>query len=294
MKNNCTIITQEKLNELIQEHTEYLADPINSNNKRLSLRSQTFENLEFKNCDLTSSVFTGGTFIRCEFVNCNLHNSMFLQATFINCNMKHCYMSHCDFTVSVLKKCVFRECNMSRGVFAHSYIKSTTFILCDFTHCDFSDAVFRDMSSDYQDMMSYIPLNCPETGSFIGYKKAVTDPNLDGNYKCVIVKLKITEDAKRTSSFGRKCRCNKAEVMDITTLDGNPVINTIAFSAHDSDFMYTVGKIVTVDNFNTNRYEECALGIHFFITRKEAVDYDMQGILALLYNLKTSNDEDDS
>lgn len=57
--------------------------------------------------------------------------------------------------------------------------------------------------------------------------------------------------------------------------------------------MYTVGKIVTVDNFDTNRYEECAPGIHFFITRKEAVDYDMRGILALLYNLKTSNDEED-
>lgn len=293
MKNDHTIITQEKLNELISEHAKYLTDPIHLGAKRLSLPNQTFEDLEFRDCNLSNSVFTNSTFIRCEFINCNLHRSVFIQANFINCNIKHCCMSYCDFMVSVLKRCVFHDCHMSRSIFVRSYIKSTCFEMCDFTHCDFSDVVFQDMSSDHQDMMSYIPLNCPETGSFIGYKKALADPDLDGNYKCVIVKLKITEDAERTSSFGRKCRCNKAEVVDITTLDGTPVINTIAFSAHDSDFMYTVGKIVTVDNFDTNRYEECAPGIHFFITRKEAVDYDMRGILALLYNLKTSNDEED-
>lgn len=46
-----------------------------------------------------------------------------------------------------------------------------------------------------------------------------------------------------------------------------------AYSGYDSEFEYRVGEIVKVDNFDTNRWHECAPGIHFFITRKEAVDY---------------------
>lgn len=45
-----------------------------------------------------------------------------------------------------------------------------------------------------------IPLACPDTGSFIGWKKA----------SGLIVKLLIPSDAKRLSATGRKCRCNKA------------------------------------------------------------------------------------
>ena len=35
----------------------------------------------------------------------------------------------------------------------------------------------------------------------------------------------------------------------------------------------SVGDIVRVDNFDKNRWNECSTGIHFFITRQEAVDY---------------------
>ena len=47
----------------------------------------------------------------------------------------------------------------------------------------------------------------------------------------------------------------------------------VVYSNYDSSFAYRVGEIVSVDNFDTNRWNECAPGIHFFITRQEAVDY---------------------
>ena len=55
-----------------------------------------------------------------------------------------------------------------------------------------------------------LPIACPDTGSFIGWKKA-------SGY---IVKLLIPEDAKRLSATGRKRRCNKAKVLEIQVLDG--------------------------------------------------------------------------
>ena len=57
----------------------------------------------------------------------------------------------------------------------------------------------------------FIPYACPDTGSFIGYKKA-------GAY---IVELKILSDARRCSATGRKCRCDRAEVLSIQHFDKN-------------------------------------------------------------------------
>ena len=116
------------------------------------------------------------------------------------------------------------------------------------------------------------PLVCPEEGSFIGFKKAIifNSDILDDSH--VIVKLKVLENAKRSSATTRKCRCSEAEVISITSLNGNYSL-TKAFSAFNPDFMYEVGKIVAVDNFDENRWNECSTGIHFFITRDEAVNY---------------------
>ena len=90
-----------------------------------------------------------------------------------------------------------------------------------------------------------------------------------------IVELEIPEDAIRvSSSSSRKCRCSKAKVISITNLDGSPADVKTVYSSFDKEFAYTVGKTVSVDNFNINWWEVCASGIHFFITRQEAVDYN--------------------
>ena len=116
------------------------------------------------------------------------------------------------------------------------------------------------------------PLVCPEEGSFIGFKKAILFNSDIPDKSHVIVKLKILENAKRSSATTRKCRCSEAEVISITSLNGNYSL-TKAFSSFNPEFIYEVGKIVTVDNFDENRWNECSTGIHFFITRDEAVNY---------------------
>ena len=104
---------------------------------------------------------------------------------------------------------------------------------------------------------------CPDTGAFIGWKKA----------RGLIVCLEIPADAKRLSATGRKCRCDKAKVLSITDLEGTKTYNEIA-SSRDAGFIYKVGETVSVDDFNGDRWQECSAGIHFFINRQEAVDYD--------------------
>ena len=105
---------------------------------------------------------------------------------------------------------------------------------------------------------------CPEKGSFIGYKKCRDN---------LIVKLEIPEDALRSSATTRKCRCSKARVLSITNLNGSEVNVEYAISEHDPSFLYKVGEVASVNDFDTNRWNECSTGIHFFMTREEAVKY---------------------
>jgi hypothetical protein len=83
----------------------------------------------------------------------------------------------------------------------------------------------------------------------------------------------IPDDAKRSSATTRKCRCSKAEVLSITNIDGSDAGITSVSSSHDPEFVYKIGETVSVDNFCEDRWQECAPGIHFFITRDEAVRY---------------------
>ena len=100
--------------------------------------------------------------------------------------------------------------------------------------------------ADYSEYTSFLAYQCPIEGSFIGWKKC-------GRY---IVKLKICEDADRSSSTSLKCRCSKAEVLEIQNLDGS-----------------RAGITEICSNYNKDRWNECSNGIHFFIDRNVAVSY---------------------
>lgn len=122
------------------------------------------------------------------------------------------------------------------------------------------------------------PLVCPESGAFVAWKKCeeLRPALLPGIFdsRQVIVKLLIPQNARRVSSVGRKCRADRAVVLEIQELDGNPLYGVEVRSFRDVNFKYRVGETVTpTEPFDDDRLKDCASGIHFFITRQEAVNY---------------------
>ncbi len=110
----------------------------------------------------------------------------------------------------------------------------------------------------------FIPLVCPEKGSFTAFKKC-------GSY---IIELLIPQDAKRCSATTRKCRSSYAKVVSLTTLSGEPVkTNSVTNTGYSPNIVYKVGELVYPDAFDDDRWNECSHGIHFFINRQEAVEY---------------------
>jgi len=152
--------------------------------------------------------------------------------------------------------------NLSRADLRGANLRGADLSGADLSRADLSRAnLYRANLSRAKNVSC--PLACPEKGSFTAFKKA-------GYY---IVELYIPASAKRSSATSRKCRCDKAKVVSITNTDGTPTNITQVNSGYDKDFIYTVGEYVSVDNFEEDRWKECAPGIHFFITRQEAVEY---------------------
>lgn len=143
--------------------------------------------------------------------------------------------------------------------------------MAEFIH---SDPVVTAITNSSYFKNIQIPMTCPKEGTFIGWKCTYYYGNVThNNFRPVhpaLVKLEIPVDARR-SSFGRKCRCDKAKVLSIETFDGKPL--TTAYSFYDNSFVYEAGKTVSVPNFDEDRWHECAPGIHFFMTEKEARQY---------------------
>lgn len=130
----------------------------------------------------------------------------------------------------------------------------------DLSEADLSEADLRGAKN------VFFPLACPEEGEFIAFKKAANG---------LIVKLQIPANAKRSSSTTRKCRSDKAIVLSIEYADGTKYKDESVCSVYDKNFVYTVGQEVSVPDYDDNRWNECSKGIHFFITREEAVRYDL-------------------
>ena len=150
------------------------------------------------------------------------------------------------------------DANLCDAYLRDAYLRYANLCGANLCGSDLRGANLRDAKN-----LPFIPYACPDTGSFIGYKKANN----------MIIKLEITEDAKRTSATSRKCRCNKAKVLGIYDYNHNLLEDKEVASDRDKDFIYRVGEVAEVKDFDEDRWNECSIGIHFFINFQEAVKY---------------------
>ena len=98
----------------------------------------------------------------------------------------------------------------------------------------------------------------PDSGAFEAWKKCANG---------VLVRLSIPADARRSNATGRKCR---AEFVDVLEVIG---ANEGRSQYDNGKTVYRVGERVHCDDWEGDRWQDCAGGIHFFITRAEAQAY---------------------
>ena len=245
-------ITQQQFDEILTKHMKWLTG--DRDGKRGIVENKNLNRLKLFGVHLDKFEFYGCSFDYTELSLANLQNSVlkdceFYRTEFRNTDFTNAIISNCNFMLADLRNAKFSGVSIigDRNIFSNSNLAGT-------------------IGQSFEEL---IPLVCPEHGSFIGWKKALCK-TLD-DY--VLVKLQIPEDAKRSSATGRKCRASKAIVLDICSLSDDNKKYTYAVSDFDHEFVYEVGKTVKVDDFCKDRFKECAPGIHFFITKQEAINY---------------------
>ena len=231
------------LKEVLELHKKWLEDE--KGGKRVDL-----SDVDLKNINLRYVFLSDANLIGTNLIGANLEGADLTGADLTRTDLTVANLRGADLTGSNLKYANLKGANLSYANLSYA----------DLSCAHLEDANLSEVK--YNHITSFFPLQCPEKGSFIGYKKADNK----------IVELLITKDAKRSSATSRKCRCSKAKVLSITSLDGKEEYTNVT-SDRDSNFVYKVGKIVEVKNFDENRWDECSNGIHFFITRNEAVMY---------------------
>ena len=202
-------------------------------------------------------------------------------------DLRDAILSYADLNDAILSYAILRRSDLNDANLRCADLNGVDLNGANLNGANLNDADLNDANLSYADLrdanlsgvnlrganlrgaknLPYIPMMCPEDGSFIGWKKAKT------KRRYVIVKLEIPASAKRSSATTRKCRCDKAKVLEIYNLDGVVSEERKCYSSYDDSFIYEVGKTVKVDDFDEDRWNECSQGIHFFINRQDAVDY---------------------
>ena len=174
---------------------------------------------------------------------------------------------------------VFLNCEIRMSYFMNCSFESSYLYNCTIVDNYFSETLLDGSKS--ADSTIEIPMICPKEGSFIGYKQIrFCKPHYRGDMAMVrgIAVLEIPEDAKRINAGGNKCRASKAKVLRIESFDGEELDIDVAYSRYTSSIgqspmKYSKGEMVYADSFDESRFNTCSNGIHFFMSREDAVHY---------------------
>ena len=237
-------ITAEQLNEILTKHAEW----VNSSGAK-GVRAN-FWNAGLSGADLRYADLRGA----CLW-NANLWGANLGCANLGGADLRDANLWNADLRGANLSCADLNDADLSSAFLGGANLWNANLWCADLGGADLRGAKIN----------FYIA--CPEKGSFIAFKKA------GNNYNNCIVELLIPEDARRCSATSRKCRCDKAKVLSITKIDGTSDGVDTVYSIYDETFAYKIGELVEVKDFDDNRWNECSTGIHFFLTRQEAVEY---------------------
>ena len=224
--------------------------------KKLKMADIDFRHANFYGADFGGANFNGADFHCANFNGADFGGANFNGADFYGADFRHANFYGADFRCADFHWADFHCADFRCADFGDASFRCANFYGADLVHADFRDANLG--SADFGD--TALCPRCPAEGSFVGFKKIAGK----------IVKLQITERAKRSSATTHKCRCSEARVISIDDGRMSEITNRTSCIP---PLTYAVGKLVRPDSFDDDRWNECSHGIHFFISRHDAEMY---------------------
>lgn len=272
-------MTREEFERMYRAHKKWLATCNSAffDGERMRVQYEVIVG-DFREYDFTKAVndrciFRSVRFFRCKFkswqaVHCSFFGCIFEECTFDDASFSGSILYCCDFRDCILEQCSFTESSIACTDFRHnSALKNCSFIKANITSSSLEHAKFVDnvLFETANIQNTYLPeshrmitgrtLVCP----IVGYKKT-----MEG----VVIKVEIPAGAIVFSINGKKCRTNRAKIIDMKDWK-------VLHSSYDITFQYTLGQEIEILDFDPCYSHECAPGFHFFMTEQEAEDYSV-------------------
>jgi len=296
---------KDALKRVLDSHAEWLKS-LRSRGKRASLRNWDLRGANLQNANLRDADLRNANLCYASLWNADLQDADLQDAKLDEANLQYANLRGADLQDADLQDAKLDEANLQyanlrganlRGAYLYGVnLQGAILYDTDLQDANLCGANLRGANlqnanlrganlrganlygadlrgADLQDVdvdahtVGFFP-TCPEEGAFIGWKKAAA------GYTEYIVKLRIPEDARRSSATTVAGRCDKAEVLGIYNLDGSVAATVKSVpSLYTYGFKYRVGETVEARDFDPDRWAEYAPGIHFFPSFEAAKHY---------------------
>ena len=286
------VVGKDELRRALKQHATWLRST-GHRGKRLDFSKRFLEKLDLSNADMRCAILRDAQFNDVNMAGANLAGADLAGALICGTNMRGANLTQANLGGAALNadlsgaQFVFSNCSYTG--FDGSKLNGTVFNRVNMIDASLIGTNFGKNGEILIGMEPLLRMACPETGRYIGYKAAVLKYNA-ARYRAhhtemevlehlskrkprhVIIELEIPADAQRSSALSNRCRCSRAKVLSITSLDGTKHYRT-AISMHDNGFTYRVGKVAVAENFDPDRWAEARPGIHHFTQREGAENY---------------------
>ena len=233
------------------------ANLIGANLSDANLRGADLRGADLRDADLRSANLIDADLRGANLRGANLIGADLSGANLIGANLRRANLIDADLIDANLRRANLIDANLIGANLSDASLRGA----------DLRDANLRGADLRGADLSGAkcIPDNVSATtsivpdGDLVVYKQLANDS---------IATLKIPKEAKRSNATGRKCRAEYAEVLAIQEKEGGAMESGVSW--YDNSFVYRVGETVHPHEWCEDRWQECAGGIHFYLTRYEA------------------------
>ena len=242
------------------------ADLRSANLSGAELSSADLRSAELSSADLRSANLSGAHLSGADLRSANLSGANLSSADLSSAELSRANLSGADLSSADLRGANLSGADLRSADLSSANLSRANLYCANLSGAELSSADLRSAnlsgahlsSAKNAELAIAMVQFIPTEGSFVGWKKC-----RDG----VVVKLWIGKTAKRSHGGERKCRASRVKVAEVFGAEEG-------ISMHDDTVIYRKGHVIEpLNGWDENRWNVCAPGIHFFITREEAEAY---------------------
>ena len=205
-------------------------------------------NADLRYADLSNAVLSNAVLSNADLSNADLSNAVLSNADLSNADLRYADLRYAKLSNADLYNTVLYNAELSNADLRYAKLSNV-----DLSNANLYNADLEEKEKLRKGIIIDKPVRV--------FKKCI---------KNTIVELELLKGSIVFSINNKKCRTNKAKVIAI---NGNKNKGLKCCSSYNDKFIYEVGKIVEVKDFDLMYNVECSSGIHFFWTKEEAERY---------------------